>query len=148
MPAKPSKLSTRVKDLMEVPPVTISESSTVDEAASMMWEKNIGSLIVMNAEGSMVGIITERDMLFAVTKGLTGNNVPVSSITSKTELKASPRQSIATALETMRKSGVRHLPVVDKDGKPLGMLSARDALDIMGPLLKGVLATMSKTGSD
>src|SRR5208283_2783425 len=68
MPKKSLKLSTRVKDLMEVPPVVIPENSTVDEAASMMWEKNIGSLIVVGDSGTMVGIVTERDMLFAITK--------------------------------------------------------------------------------
>jgi len=145
MPRKPSKLSTRVKDLMEVPPVVISENATVDEAASMMWEKNIGSLIVVGDSGAMVGIVTERDMLFAVTKGLTGKTVPVSSITSKTDLKATPTQSIATAVETMRKGGVRHLPVVDKSERPLGMISMRDALDIVGPLLKQVLRSISKS---
>ena len=144
MPPRPSKLSTRVRDFMEVPPVMIPESSTVDEAASLMWEKNIGSLIVVDKFGDMVGIVTERDMLFAVTKGLTGNSVPILSITSKTDVKATPTQSVATALETMRKAGVRHLPVVDKNGKPVGMLSMRDALDIMGPLLKQVLASVSK----
>ncbi|MDA4135055.1 MAG: CBS domain-containing protein [Thaumarchaeota archaeon] len=144
MPKKTLKLSTRVKDLMEVPPVVISKNSTVDEAASMMWEKNIGSLIVVGDSGAMVGIVTERDMLFAVTKGLTGKTVPVSSITSKTDLKATPTQSIATAVEIMRKGGVRHLPVVDKNEKPLGMISMRDALDIVGPLLKQVLRSISK----
>lgn len=144
MSEKTRKLSTKVKDLMEVPPVTISENATVDEAASMMWEKNIGSLIVLGESGDMVGIITERDMLFAVTKGLTGKVVPVSSITSKTDLLATPNQSIATAVETMRKGGVRHLPVVDKNGQPLGMISMRDALDIASPILKQVLRSMSK----
>jgi CBS domain-containing protein len=145
MPEKTRKLSTKVKDLMEVPPVTISENATVDEAASMMWEKNIGSLMVLGESGDMVGIITERDMLFAVTKGLTGKAVPVSSITSKTDLLATPNQSIATAVETMRKGGVRHLPVVDKIGKPLGMISMRDALDITSPILKQVLRSMAKS---
>jgi CBS domain-containing protein len=145
MPAKVHRLSTKTKDLMEVPPVMIGEDSTVDEAASVMWEKNIGSVIVVDGSGTMVGIITERDMLFAITKGLTGKDVPVSSIASKTELVATPTQSIATAVEVMRKGGVRHLPVVDKSGRPLGMLSMRDALDITGPILKQVLRKISKT---
>lgn len=138
------KLSTKVKDLMEVPPVTISTAATVDEAAATMWEKNIGSVIVVGESGEMEGIVTERDMLFAITKGLTARDVPVSGIMSKTELKATPTQGIATAVETMRKGGVRHLPVVDKNGMPVGMLSMRDALDITSPVLKKVLQTMSK----
>lgn len=145
MPKKSHGLSTKTKDLMEVPPVVVTEAATVDEAASMMWEKNIGSVIVIDGSGKMIGIVTERDMLFAITKGLTGKAIPVSSITSKTELKATPTQSIATAVETMRKAGVRHLPVVDKTGRPVGMISMRDALDITGPILKQVLRTMSKS---
>ncbi len=141
---KSRALSTKTKDLMEVPPIVIREGATVDEAASLMWEKNIGSVIVVDASGEMMGIVTERDMLFAITKGLTGKGIPVSSITSKTELVATPNQSIATAVETMRKGGVRHLPVVDKAGKPIGMLSMRDALDITGPILKQVLRKISK----
>jgi CBS domain-containing protein len=144
MPRRSHKLSTKTKDLMEVPPVVVTEDATVDEAAGIMWEKNIGSVIVVDESGKMVGIVTERDMLFAVTKGLTGKSVPVMSITSKTDLKATPTQSIATAVETMRKGGVRHLPVLDKDGRPMGMISMRDALDITGPILKQVLHTISK----
>lgn len=123
----------------------VGEDSTVDQAASLMWEKNIGSVIVVDGSGKMTGIVTERDMLFAITKGLTGKDVPVSSITSKTDLVATPTQSIATAVDTMRRGGVRHLPVVDKSGRPLGMISMRDALDITGPILKQVLRKISKT---
>jgi len=144
MPSR-TKLSTKVRDLMEVPPVTMVMTATVDEAASVMWEKNIGSVIVVDDSGVMAGIVTERDMLFAVTKGLTGKDVPVSSITSKTELKATPTQSLSTAVEVMRKGGVRHLPVVDKSSKPIGMISMRDALDITSPVLKKVLQTISKS---
>ncbi|MDG6925399.1 MAG: CBS domain-containing protein [Nitrososphaerota archaeon] len=145
MPKKNHGPSTRTRDLMEVPAVVIPRGATVDEAASIMWEKNIGSVIVVDESGTMAGIVTERDMLFAITKGLTGKGIPVSSITSKTDLIATPLQSIATAVETMRKGGVRHLPVVDKNGKPVGMISMRDALDITGPILGQVLRKISKT---
>jgi CBS domain-containing protein len=145
MPRQHLGLSTKTKDLMEVPAVVIPGTATIDEAASMMWEKNIGSVIIIDDEGKMTGIVTERDMLFAITKGLTGKSVPVAGIMSKTQLKATPTQSIATAVETMRKAGVRHLPIIDKSGRPLGMLSMRDALDITSPILKQVLRTMSKS---
>jgi CBS domain-containing protein len=137
--------STRTRDLMEVPPVVVPSTTTVDEAATIMWEKNIGSVIVVDDSGIMVGIVTERDMLFAITKHLTDKGIPVSSITSQTDLIATPLQSIATAVETMRKGGVRHLPVIDNTGKPIGMISMRDALDITGPILGQVLRKISKT---
>ncbi len=58
---------------------------------------------------------------------------------SKTFIRATPNEGIATAVEKMLRSGVRHLPVVDKDGKALGMVSMRDTLEVSGPLLKLVL---------
>ena len=66
----------RTRDLMEVPPSVVQEDTTIDEAASTMWEGNIGSVIVVDKAGVMVGILTERDVLFSVTKSLTGKGVP------------------------------------------------------------------------
>jgi len=131
-------LSAKVRDFMEVPPKVIPEGATIDEAAGTMWDLNIGSVIVIDKEGRMAGIITERDILFAVTKSLVGKEIPATSIMSKTSLMATPNEGIVTAVDRMIKGGVRHLPVIDKDGKPLGMVSMRDAMGISEPLLKFV----------
>ena len=141
---KSSQVSMKTKDLMEVPPTVVPEDTTIDEAASVMWEGNIGSVIVVDKAGVMVGILTERDVLFSVTKSLTGKGVPVSSIMSKTSLKASPNENIITAVDRMTKANVRHLPVVSKEGIPLGMISMRDAMSISEPLLKFVLHSTRK----
>jgi CBS domain-containing protein len=100
--------------------------------------------MVVDKEGHMAGIITERDILFAVTKSLVGKDVPVTSIMSKTSLMASPNEGLVTAVDRMIKGGVRHLPVIDKDGKPLGMVSMRDAMGITEPLLKFVFKMTRK----
>jgi len=134
----PDHLSAKVRDFMEVPPKVIPELATIDEAAGTMWDLNIGSVIVVDKEGRMAGIITERDILFAVTKSLVGKEIPATSIMSKTSLMATPNEGIVTAVDRMIKGGVRHLPVIDKDGKPLGMVSMRDAMGISEPLLKFV----------
>jgi CBS domain-containing protein len=124
---------------MQSPAVTVPEDATLDEAAKLLWEKNIGSVIVVNRTGSMAGILTERDMLFAISKGLIGKNVPVSSIMSQTSLIASPNEGGATVLERMIKGNVRHVPVIDKDARPLGMISTRDLMGITEPFLKFLL---------
>jgi signal-transduction protein with cAMP-binding, CBS, and nucleotidyltransferase domain len=142
--SEPEKIGVKTKDLMEVPPVTVMESATIDEAAAVMWDQNIGSVIVVNQAGVMAGILTERDVLYAVTKSLTSRGVPVSSVMSKTSLIASPNEGVLTAVERMLKSGVRHLPVVDKEGTPVGMISMRDAIDLSEPLLKMVLGTVHR----
>jgi CBS domain-containing protein len=129
---------------MEVPPTVIAKDATIDEAATTMWDRNIGSVIVVDEDGRMAGILTERDVLFAVTKSLVGREIPVSSIMSKTSLQASPNESIVTSVDRMIKGGVRHLPVIDKDGVPVGMVSMRDAMGISEPLLKFVFRRAQK----
>ncbi|HEV2390714.1 MAG TPA: CBS domain-containing protein [Nitrososphaerales archaeon] len=131
-------LSAKVKDFMEAPPIVVSEDTTIDQAASTMWEKRIGSVIVVDKEGKMVGILTASDIIFAVTKSLVGREVPVSSIMSKTSIIASPNESVLTAVERMMKENVRHLPVIEKNGTPLGIISTRDTMSIFEPLLKFV----------
>ncbi len=138
------RLSAKVRDFMEVPPKVIPEDATIDQAAETMWNLNIGSVIVVDKAGGMAGILTERDILFAVTKSLVGKSVPVTSIMSKTSLMATPNEGIVTAVDRMMNGGVRHLPVIDKDGKPLGMVSTRDAMGISEPLLKFVFKMARK----
>ena len=144
MPKKKAEVSMRVADIMEVPPVTVTEETTIDDAAKLMWEKNVGSVIVVDKGEIMRGIVTEKDVVFSVSKLMTGKGIPVSSIMSRTHLRASPREGIATAVEKMRKAGVRHLPVVDRDNRALGMISMRDAFEISEPLLKLVLHSTKK----
>jgi len=139
-----SNLSAKIRDFMEVPPKVIPEDATIDDAAGTMWDLNIGSVMVVDKEGHMAGIITERDILFAVTKSLVGKDVPVTSIMSKTSLMATPNEGLVTAVDRMIKGGVRHLPVIDKDGTPLGMVSMRDAMGITEPLLKFVFKMTRK----
>jgi CBS domain-containing protein len=132
----PDHLSAKVKDFMEAPPIVVNEETTIDEAASVMWEKRIGSVIVVDKEGKMAGIITASDIIFAVTKSLVGRQVPVSGIMSKTSIMAIPNESVLTAVERMMRENVRHLPVIEKDGTPVGIISTKDAMGITEPLLK------------
>jgi CBS domain-containing protein len=137
----PDHLSAKVKDFMEAPPIVVSEETTIDEAASTMWEKRIGSVIVVDKEGKMAGIITASDIIFAVTKSLVGRQVPASSIMSKTSIMAIPNESVLTAVERMMRENVRHLPVIEKDGTPVGIISTKDAMGIAGPLLKMIFSS-------
>ena len=136
---KPKITLTKTKDLMQTPAITVPEEMTLEDAARVLWGKNIGSVIVVNREDRMTGILTERDMLFAISKGLIGKDVPVSSIMSQTDLIASPNEGVATVLDRMIKGNVRHLPVIDSDARPLGMISTRDLMGFTEPFLKFLL---------
>lgn len=141
MSKTPDHLNAKVKDFMEAPPIVVTEETTIDEAASTMWEKRIGSVIVVDKEAKMAGIITASDIIFAVTKSLVGRQVPASSIMSKTSIMATPNESVLTAVERMMRENVRHLPVIEKDGTPVGVISTKDAMGITEPLLKLIFQT-------
>jgi CBS domain-containing protein len=141
----PDHLSAKVKDFMEAPPIVVNEETTIDDAASVMWEKRIGSVIVVDKEGKMAGIITASDIIFAVTKSLVGRQVPVSGIMSKTSIMAIPNESVLTAVERMMRENVRHLPVIEKDGTPVGIISTKDAMGITEPLLKLIFQSKKAT---
>jgi CBS domain-containing protein len=144
LPKKEPEISMKLRNLMEVPAITVLGETTIDDTAKLMWEKNVGSVIVVDQTNKMQGIVTERDVVFSVSKSMTGRQIPVSSIMSKTVLSAGPNESITTAVERMRKAGVRHLPVVDKSARAMGMISMRDALELSGPLLKILLSSTRK----
>ncbi|MCS7136718.1 MAG: CBS domain-containing protein, partial [Aigarchaeota archaeon] len=55
----------KASDLMSHPAVTIDEDATVDDVSKTMWEKGVGSVLIVNKEKKLVGIITERDILYA-----------------------------------------------------------------------------------
>jgi CBS domain-containing protein len=141
----PEHLSARVKDFMEAPAIVVGEDTTIDQAASTMWEKRIGSVIVVDKEGKMAGIITASDIIFAVTKSLVGRQVPVSGIMSKTSIMATPNESVLTAVERMMNENVRHLPVIEKNGTPVGIISTKDVMGMSEPLLKFVFRSRKTT---
>jgi len=109
-------------------PVTATRATTVLEAALLMKKTGKGALLVV--EGTrLVGIFTERDALFRV---IAGGRDPAT--TRMADVMTAHPQTIQAdepflhAMRVMHKGGFRHLPVVE-DGRPLGVVSARDALD-------------------
>ncbi len=123
------KIPLRVEDLMSTPPITIDRDEPVEKAAKLMHENNIGSLIVVDKEGKVEGIITERDLVFAIANDKIGKGYPVWMLMTENPLTVNPGTPITEALRIMSEANIRHLPVVDREGKPLGMLSLRDVIE-------------------
>ena len=108
--------------------VTATLDVTVRSACRTMAENRIGAILVVQG-GRIAGIFTERDALNQV---LAGNLDPDATTLDKVMV-AHPQtirgdRPLAHALHMMADGGFRHVPVVDADGGPLGMVSARDAL--------------------
>ena len=104
---------------------TVPDSATALEAARIMNDAHIGAVVVLD-EGSMVGILTERDIMTRVVAAeLSPGATLVSQIMTREVLTCTPETRIGEARKVMRERRVRHLPVVDK-GQLLGMLSIGD----------------------
>jgi CBS domain-containing protein len=113
-------------------PITAPGSTTVANAARLMKKHNIGALMVVKG-GRLAGIFTERDALFRVlaeTRDPAATRVAEVMTTNPRTI--DPEKVVGHALIMMYDGGFRHVPVVEH-GKPLGMISARDAL---GPELR------------
>jgi CBS domain-containing protein len=108
----------------------VRDTITTLEAAQYMAERKIGGVCVLNDEGKLVGILTERDLLNRVViPHLDASNLPLretmSEILSVIDVSEDPHQ----ALERMEHIGRRHLPVVDGECW-VGMLSMRDLMRV------------------
>ncbi|HEY0005856.1 MAG TPA: CBS domain-containing protein [Pyrinomonadaceae bacterium] len=111
-------------------PYSIRDTAMVLEAAEYMAQRNIGGVCVLDQEGRLIGILTERDLLnHIVVSRRDPSRINVREIMS--ELRAVIRcdETPHDALERMERIGTRHLPVVDGD-RWVGMLSIRDLMRV------------------
>jgi len=122
----------RVKEIMVTNVVTTSPDSKLVEAAKIMEEKNIGSLVVIDRE-RVVGILTERDFLRMAAKGYDSRSSKVLDGMSKPAVTCEPMTTITEAFVQMRTHKVRHLPVIEKE-RLVGIVSLRDLISV-GKLL-------------
>jgi CBS domain-containing protein len=102
--------------------------TSVSQAARLMAGKQVGAVLVVEGE-RLVGIFTERDALFRViARGLEPKETPLAAVMTPEPKTIAPEKSFGHAMLLMHEGGFRHLPVVE-NGKPIGIVSARDALD-------------------
>jgi CBS domain-containing protein len=128
-----------IRDVIaEQEPITASESITVSAAAQLMKRNEVGAVMVVE-EGRLVGVFTERDALFRVlAEGRDTRTTRLSDVMTRNPATIHPDRPFAEALHIMHEGGFRHVPVVE-DGRPVGMVSARDAL---GPELEDFVYEM------
>ncbi len=116
----------RAENGMIYDPVTIKGDQTVGDALALMAANHIGGIPVVDASGYLVGIVTNRDLRFQ-------NNPrrPVSEVMTRENLvTCSPDTDLPAATEIIMRSKVEKLPVVDKDGKLVGLITYKDITKI------------------
>ena len=121
--------SMKVRSIMERKKLlTASPAMTVAEAAKRMAKRNVGAVMVVEGE-RLVGIFTERDVVYrVVARGLDAAATRLAQVMTPDPLTVTAEDSFGVALMLMHENGFRHAPVVE-DGRPVGIVSARNALD-------------------
>jgi CBS domain-containing protein len=115
----------KIKELMHKEPVTVLMTQSIYDAALMMGERNVGTLIVVDKGHHIKGIVTDRDIALSVAKFKNLKKVNISDIMSKKIKTIKSSDDIAIALKIMKEDNVRRLPVKD-NGKLVGILSSAD----------------------
>lgn len=108
---------------------TIRPEHSVADAAALMSAKKVGVAVVCDAKGTVIGVVSERDIVSGITqfgKGVV--DMPVRNIMTSPVLTCGPGDSVKRIMEIMTERRIRHLPVVD-GGDLLGMVSIGDAVN-------------------
>lgn len=118
-----SQEETPVSEIMSSPVKTISKDTTISEAAKILADERIGSLIV--GDEIVDGIITETDVVRVVGGDLDPSETPVSQIMSEPVVSIRPHEPVHVAGERMGHNNVKKLPVTE-DGEAVGIVTTTD----------------------
>ncbi len=121
--------SQRIRNVMQGEELlTVAPETTVSGAARLMAERQVSAAVVV-AHDQVVGIFTERDAVFRViAPGRDPRTTSLADVMTAHPVTLGPDKSFGHALTLMHERGIRHVPVVE-NGHPVGIVSARDALD-------------------
>ena len=115
-----------VVSIINRPPIVFRPEDPVVEAVRRMAEENVGSVVVVDEEMRPVGIFTERDLLRLCAQGVDLSKTRLGDVMTKNPTVIREDESVRKALEIMLYFGFRHLPVVDAQGRLVGVVSIRD----------------------
>lgn len=113
--------SMKIKPLMTIPPET-----TIEQTMRTMAEHDIGCIVIVDADGRLLGVFSERDVLNKVVSRYEQiRSSPISQVMTKSPMSAYTSDSPGKAMNLMAVGGFRHVPVLDVDDKVVGILGPR-----------------------
>jgi CBS domain-containing protein len=117
----------KVQDVMTSNVQACQPETNLATAAALMWENDCGALPVVDHQGKVMGMITDRDIcIAAATKGRPAWEITVNDVFSGQVYTSALDEDIKTALKTMQHHKVRRLPVINREGLLQGIVSIND----------------------
>ena len=114
-----------IQEAMTSNPTTVSPDTSAADAAQIMKSEDIGSLPIVQ-DDKLFGVVTDRDIAIRIVAEGRSADTPVGEIASKDIVTVDPQQSIDEAARLMAEQQVRRLPVVEEDGRIVGILAQAD----------------------
>ncbi len=123
--------------------VVVSPEETARDAAELMHTHHVGAIVVVENERP-VGIVTDRDLALRIVAAGRDATTPIRQVMSRDLVVVRQDELVDQALLSMRRSGVRRLPIIDRDGRLVGLV----ALDDLLVLLSGELSSTAEAVMD
>jgi len=120
----------KVRDLPPGRLLSVDPQARLSEVAREMRGNDADSVAVME-DGVLVGIITERDLVRAIADGVNPSQTAANVIMTADPATVTADEDVSVVALKMMSLGVRHLPVVDGNGKPMGLVSARNLVAVL-----------------
>lgn len=109
--------------------ITVSAQSTLSQAISVLTERGIGAVVVLDDDGSLAGILSERDIIQRLAKhGADAMEMKVDDCMTRNVITCREDDSVNGIMTMMNNGRFRHMPVVDKDNKMVGLISVGDVV--------------------
>lgn len=119
----------KVRDLMITKAISCAPETNLGAAVELLWKYNCGFLPVVDAEGKVTGVLTDRDICIALgTRNQLPGQIKVGDVAASNVYCCKAADDVGSALHTMAHAKVRRLPVVDAGGKLEGILSMDDVI--------------------
>lgn len=140
--------SMKVIDMAVHDVATITKDKCITDCAAQMRNEHVGSLVVVDANQTPIGMITDRDIAIeVVARRLDPKTLTVCEVMTAPVVTAKLDESMVVALARMREFGIRRLPIVDNDGALVGVISNSNLVEELSSLLDGLVRNIhsSKT---
>jgi CBS domain-containing protein len=136
-----------IREIMTANPCTIDAEKTVDYAAKMMRDEDVGLAPIVEGD-RLMGTLTDRDIAIrVVAEGKDPGSTQVRAVASKQLVTLDPQQDLDEALRLMAKHQVRRLPVVEEDGRLVGVVAQADIARLGDAVATGeVVEEISEAG--
>ena len=121
--------------------VTVGPEDSIREALKRLAEHNIGALVVVDGQGELAGIVSERDIVRALARTEAILAEPIAAIMTRNVIIGTPQDDLVAAGNTMTERHIRHLPVMD-GGRLVGMISIGDIVKAQRDQYRGEVDTL------